>query len=594
MEVDDVYKKLKNDIEEEKKKVALIEDLLKKIPKDVLNDIPTKTHPHQINHEKQKEIDENIKQKIDQIQQKNLQLNYSQALTDLTEIIKDKNVTKETKNNLYKEVFYTKNLYHKVEESLIKIKYPIFDGMNLLSIIQDIRKENEEQFNQIKQYIYLLNEISSSGYEEFPNFSMNRTPQESEIISNFLYKKVLSSSKKDTINQSFDLITQYLTKSLSNTYELISIIDPSLNSEKIIKYISNLLFTKLVQYFLSNKEYSLDGMELCDFISLMQNINEFNNEIMLNHYGYDSLKNSSLNDYIKNSFSINDNLDFLLPYQKEFISNVISQIKENIKTEIEKKKYNFDSIINTIQLLLNDNMSIYLTFRSFNTIDTILCSTLTELISIFKAYYNKDVNVFKNSSPKLPLSDILFLVKLLFGLLSIINNYFSNFEERTSLFDISFKEKASLSFIARVKECNSLLENYSKVITKIINSNDIFSMVTVKGLATEDINKINVVFNEAEKILDNFYDAVDLCKLDDNLLSFLIERCFKDFYLKLTEEIDNSLKKEAKGANVYIIIDKVKEYINKLVYLKDIESEDIERNVRGIYSILSNLSMNKI
>ena len=115
---------------------------------------------------------------------------------------------------------------------------------------------------------------------------------------------------------------------------------------------------------------------------LLQASNDFNEDTLMKNYKYDILKNSSLNDWIKCSLD-KEIVSIIEKNQKSYVDYMIEQIKSKIKTQIDKKTFIDDDIIDTIKLLIKDIVDIYTIFRSFTVIDNVLLYAITKIISLF-------------------------------------------------------------------------------------------------------------------------------------------------------------------------------------------------------------------
>ena len=130
-------------------------------------------------------------------------------------------------------------------------------------------------------------------------------------------------------------------------------------------------------------------------------------------------------------------------------------------------KIKIEEVMDLIKMLIKDNQNIYICFRNYKVMENIIIPSIGDIIKVFRIFYNNDVNIFNFRKNEMSKENILFIANILSHFMNFINGFFSNFYERTSLFDISFNEKTSELSIISLKEITELQELYSKLMSKL-------------------------------------------------------------------------------------------------------------------------------
>ena len=471
--IEDQINELNNRINIEKKENEEIENIIKEIPQEMIQEYLSNKENDDESLETLEETLLIMKQ-IDIIKNIN---NIEEILDSLKIIMNSEIIDYSFKKDILKDTIKN-GIYSKIENGFISIKFPIFDGQLLIAIFENVKQNN--YYNLIKKYISVISSISEH-YKEEANYGNIKKieKKEGDIISDLIFKRMVTSilnkenlkdhkKNKESIIDLLETIISYLSKCLSNISELFNLISRN-DSENfdilsILKYISNNLFSKIVLFFISNENFQLSDLNYIEKIKVIQKITEFNEEL-LTSYHYDSLKNISLYDWIKDN--IENEINEFNENQKRFNIYMADKIKEKINYEIEKKSYEIEEVMDLIKMLIKDNQNIYICFRNYKVMENIIIPSIGEIIQIFRTFYNNDVNIFNFRKNEMSKDNISFISNILSQFMNFINGFFSNFYERTSLFDISFNEKTSELSLIPLKEITELQELYSKLMSKL-------------------------------------------------------------------------------------------------------------------------------
>ena len=563
-----------------------------------------------LNNENDYDID-NLKNKlkfineIDIIKQSN---NIKIVLTSIHNIFINITNNYSFKEKVYNEIII-KKFQKEIENLLLKIKFPIFEGQILLNIFDKIQNENGETILIIKKYFLILNELYKEYSEECNKgiLNNNKKNENIEIIYEFLFKRIISSILinnnnnvnnnknilKEKLIETFDTLIIYLNKTFINLSELLSIFSSrdeyfKINKNIIIKKISNNLFYKLSLYFISNELYHINNLNFIDQMFIIQKICDFH----LNFrkiFNYDTLKLSSLFDYLKEI--LNENL--FIENQSLFSNFVVDSINKKINEEKENKTYVIENIIDMINMLFQDNFNIFLIFRNYEILDNLINKSYKNLINIFRNLYNKETKIFNFSRTELIIEKNLYVMNLLF---TFQNDYiikFSNLFEMIDLFEDDFKEKFYNNHKKNLKDINELIESFSKLIIKYLECDKIINLFKVGNLISNDQNKINNEFKIINNNLNNFSKSLDSVKISKNLSNYLYKNLFENIIKNLITEIQNSLKEKARSKEIEFLSDKIHFLINNLINKANV-IEGNEKNVQTVFSLIGNLIMNKI
>ena len=613
---------ISKDIKEDEKQLKKLNSVYDQIPKNII-----------INNEKN---DQNSKNNLDS-------LNNSFYIIEQIDKIKESDnpkdklhslktlFTKTKISNPYLKQFITTSLISEkiiknIEEILLKINYPMFNGKILMTIFDQLNIDNREDIELLSLYLEIFAYISIDTYKEFDNYgTINKLILKSkenmenkfdymEIISDILYKKILitifdsnTNKNNNIINNEnemkgymkkltnreknilyiYEKLISYLNKSISNTMELFSLIINKenennknkfqINKIKAVKYIMNSLFEKIILFLTSDKTpLDISNCSSLLIILLIQKTNEQANEFMKN-YHYDSFKNVSLYDFIK--YYINDNSTQLKNRQKEFNDNIIIKLKENIINQQDLNTYKTDELTDEITMIIKDIFSIYEIFRTYQILEDLLKPALNDILIILSV---------KGDS----LEDNLFIGNLLYNYLTICSNEFNNYIERIDMYEKSIIDKTSKIFNDMKSKINDIFKDFIDFITNEIQFEKIIKLYNYENLKEgNNIEIINNIFIEENNFWFKIKTILDKIKADRKIYKYIETEVTKIFVENLSKKILNDIEKGGiEGQNLDILIEQTKYFIeNNFISDENEISEDNKNNIQKLYSYLDNL-----
>ena len=634
---------INKDMKDDENQLQKLNSIYKQIPENIIYNNSKQLE------ESQKNLDSfintfEILSKIDKI---NATSNVSQKLFLLKSLL----ISNKISNKVLKELIINKlinnEIIKSIEESLLNINYPIFEGKMLMTTYEHLSTENKDDLEILSLYFEIYSYMANDLYKEFANYgTLNKLILKNnekndkhfyfiEMISEFLFKKILATifynrnntnikqeameipgyQKKLSFNErnilnKYERLISYLSKCISNTSELFSILinkenedndkkknnknkEYQFNRNMTIKLVISSLLEKIILY-LTSEETPLD-LSNCTtllMILLIQKTKEYTNELMKN-YQYDSFKNISLYDYIK--YYLNDNQTELKKRQKEFNESIIVKLKENIKKELSSKTYKSEELLDNITMLMKDILSIYETFRTYIILEELLMSSCEEIYTIFKNYYNDEIDNQINRKG-LSLGDNLYLINLTYNYLNICSNEFKLFLERIKIFGESTYSKIKDTFSNFKAKVDNVFQSYIELITPKIEFNKIVHLYNYENLKKGNkIEDINTIFTEENDFWLKIKNILRKIKIDINLYKYIETEVVHFFITCLTQKVMKDIeKKDIEGNNLGQLIDSTKNFIeNNFINDENILSKENEKDIQKLYSYLDNLYMNK-
>ena len=629
---------LEEEINEDEMQLNNINKLYNKIPKDI--------------YFKTKKNEKNIKQKINslittsniitKIDKINSVLNPLEKLNLIISLFQSETISNSFLKKYIINQLISKEILKLIEESLLSIKYPIFQGKILMTIFDQLNNDKKQDIKILSLYFQLYSILVSDIYKEFPNFAgyselIKKNSENNyikkfefiEILSEFIFKKIIATifaDKNMEINiqneqdenrfliklnpedkkifYKFEKLILYMNKTLSNTSELLSLITTgeknninNMNKNIMMKYLISDLFEKLILFSLSEKSnLSINNSSRLLIILLINKTNEQMNEYK-NNYKYDSLKNISFYDFIK-YYTINTQMEKdIIEGQSQFNNNIIENIKKDVlnKKIIELNKT--EEILEYFSLMLKDIISIFETFRTKEIIYKLLKPSCENVLNIFKEVYQNKIDALFNQS-KIKLENILFMTNLLYNFFLICTNEFKIFMERINIYDDSFKKDIKSIFDSINNDINELYKNYKDDVLNRIKFEKIIQLFNYQNLK-EGNNSENIknVFDEGNKFWLNINITLDKIKANKDLVKSIINEVTKNLIKDLSNIVLNNIEKsDIEGNNLDMLIEKTKFFLeNNFKEEKEniSEEEEIKNNRIKLYSYLDNLYMNK-
>ena len=629
---------LEEEINEDEMQLNNINKLYNKIPKDI--------------YFKNKKNEKNIKQKINslittsniitKIDKINSVLNPLEKLSLIISLFQSETISNSFLKKYIINQLISKEILKLIEESLLSIKYPIFQGKILMTIFDQLNNDKKQDIKILSLYFQLYSILVSDIYKEFPNFagyselikknSGNNYIKKFEfieILSEFIFKKIIATifadknmeiniqneqdenrfliklnSEDKKIFYKYEKLILYMNKTLSNTSELLSLITTgeknninNMNKNIMMKYLISDLFEKLILFSLSEKSnLSINNSSRLLIILLINKTNEQMNEYK-NNYKYDSLKNISFYDFIK-YYTINTQMEKdIIEGQSQFNNNIIENIKKDIlnKKIIELNKT--EEILEYFSLMLKDIISIFETFRTKEIIYKLLKPSCENVLNIFKEVYQNKIDALFNQS-KIKLENILFMTNLLYNFFLICTNEFKIFMERINIYDDSFKKDIKSIFDSINNDINELYKNYKDDVLNRIKFEKIIQLFNYQNLKEgNNLENIKNVFDEGNKFWLNINITLDKIKANKDLVKSIINEVTKNLIKDLSNIVLNNIEKsDIEGNNLDMLIEKTKFFLeNNFKEEKEniSEEEEIKNNRIKLYSYLDNLYMNK-
>ena len=629
---------LEEEINEDEMQLNNINKLYNKIPKDI--------------YFKNKKNEKNIKQKINslittsniitKIDKINSVLNPLEKLNLIISLFQSETISNSFLKKYIINQLISKEILKLIEESLLSIKYPIFQGKILMTIFDQLNNDKKQDIKILSLYFQLYSILVSDIYKEFPNFAgyselIKKNSENNyikkfefiEILSEFIFKKIIATlfadknmeiniqneqdenrfliklnSEDKKIFYKYEKLILYMNKTLSNTSELLSLITTgeknninNMNKNIMMKYLISDLFEKLILFSLSEKSnLSINNSSRLLIILLINKTNEQMNEYK-NNYKYDSLKNISFYDFIK-YYTINTQMEKdIIEGQSQFNNIIIENIKKDIlnKKIIELNKT--EEILEYFSLMLKDIISIFETFRTKEIIYKLLKPSCENVLNIFKEVYQNKIDALFNQS-KIKLENILFMTNLLYNFFLICTNEFKIFMERINIYDDSFKKDIKSIFDSINNDINELYKNYKDDVLNRIKFEKIIQLFNYQNLK-EGNNSENIknVFDEGNKFWLNINITLDKIKANKDLVKSIINEVTKNLIKDLSNIVLNNIEKsDIEGNNLDMLIEKTKFFLeNNFKEEKEniSEEEEIKNNRIKLYSYLDNLYMNK-
>ena len=170
--IDREIEKLKKEIEIDEQNEKLIDDFLNSLPKDLIN--------------KDNNNNDDIKKKLSQISTSSIE----ETLSSIHSLL----LTSSSEDTLLllKDILYKDKIKTEIENSLVNIRFPIFDGMMTINAIDKIKSTHEKDLKIIITYFNILKYMSLLRKDR-SNLTGKITKEDfdDEVICDFLYKKII-------------------------------------------------------------------------------------------------------------------------------------------------------------------------------------------------------------------------------------------------------------------------------------------------------------------------------------------------------------------------------------------------------------------
>ena len=533
----------------------------------------------------------------------------------------------------------TNDILKLIEESLLNIKYPIFQGKILMTIFEQINNDKRQDIEILSLYFQLYSILVTDMYKEFTNFnrvdelikknSENNNIKKCkfiEILSEFIFKKILATifdEKNEEINTEiqsgdenscikklnpedkkiyykYEKLILYINKAISNTSELISLISSQINGENkennmnkniMMKFFISNLFEKVILFSLSEKSsFEINNSSRLLIILLInktkEQMNEFNN-----NYKYDSLNNISFYDFISYYTSKTEKEKDIIKGQKDFIENIVQYLKKDILNEKIIELNKTEEILEYFSLIIKDIISIFETFRTKEIIDKLLKTSCQNVLNIFKDVYQNKIYALQN---KIKIENILFMTNLLYNFSLICTNEFDFFLERINSYDEAFKNDIKDILDNFKKEVKDLYKNYKGELLLLIKFEKIIQLFNYQNLKEGNSSEnIKNTFDEENKFWLNINITFDKIQANKDLVKNVIGNAAKNLIKDLSNIVLNNIEKsDIEGKNLDVLIEKTKFFLENNFKDEDIDEES-QKNKIKLFSYLDNLYMNK-
>ena len=533
----------------------------------------------------------------------------------------------------------TNDILKLIEESLLNIKYPIFQGKILMTIFEQINNDKRQDIEILSLYFQLYSILVTDMYKEFTNFnrvdelikknSENNNIKKCkfiEILSEFIFKKILATifdEKNEEINTEiqrgdenscikklnpedkkiyykYEKLILYINKAISNTSELISLISSQTNGENkennmnkniMMKFFISNLFEKVILFSLSEKSsFEINNSSRLLIILLInktkEQMNEFNN-----NYKYDSLYNISFYDFISYYTSKTEKEKDIIKGQKDFIENIVQYLKKDILNEKIIELNKTEEILEYFSLIIKDIISIFETFRTKEIIDKLLKTSCQNVLNIFKDVYQNKIYALQN---KIKIENILFMTNLLYNFSLICTNEFDFFLERINSYDEAFKNDIKDILDNFKKEVKVLYKNYKGELLLLIKFEKIIQLFNYQNLKEGNSSEnIKNTFDEENKFWLNINITFDKIQANKDLVKNVIGNAAKNLIKDLSNIVLNNIEKsDIEGKNLDVLIEKTKFFLENNFKDEDIDEES-QKNKIKLFSYLDNLYMNK-
>ena len=533
----------------------------------------------------------------------------------------------------------TNDILKLIEESLLNIKYPIFQGKILMTIFEQINNDKRQDIEILSLYFQLYSILVTDMYKEFTNFnrvdelikknSENNNIKKCkfiEILSEFIFKKILATifdEKNEEINTEiqsgdenscikklnpedkkiyykYEKLILYINKAISNTSELISLISSQINGENrennmikniMMKFFISNLFEKVILFSLSEKSsFEINNSSRLLIVLLInktkEQMNEFNN-----NYKYDSLNNISFYDFISYYTSKTEKEKDIIKGQKDFIENIVQYLKKDILNEKIIELNKTEEILEYFSLIIKDIISIFETFRTKEIIDKLLKTSCQNVLNIFKDVYQNKIYALQN---KIKIENILFMTNLLYNFSLICTNEFDFFLERINSYDEAFKNDIKDILDNFKKEVKDLYKNYKGELLLLIKFEKIIQLFNYQNLKEGNSSEnIKNTFDEENKFWLNINITFDKIQANKDLVKNVIGNAAKNLIKDLSNIVLNNIEKsDIEGKNLDVLIEKTKFFLENNFKDEDIDEES-QKNKIKLFSYLDNLYMNK-
>ena len=533
----------------------------------------------------------------------------------------------------------TNDILKLIEESLLNIKYPIFQGKILMTIFEQINNDKRQDIEILSLYFQLYSILVTDMYKEFTNFnrvddlikknSENNNIKKCkfiEILSEFIFKKILATifdEKNEEINTEiqrgdenscikklnpedkkiyykYEKLILYINKAISNTSELISLISSQINGENkennmnkniMMKFFISNLFEKVILFSLSEKSsFEINNSSRLLIILLINKTNEQMNEFN-NNYKYDSLNNISFYDFICYYTSKTEKEKDIIKGQKDFIENIVQYLKKDILNEKIIELNKTEEILEYFSLIIKDIISIFETFRTKEIIDKLLKTSCQNVLNIFKDVYQNKIYALQN---KIKIENILFMTNLLYNFSLICTNEFDFFLERINSYDEAFKNDIKDILDNFKKEVKDLYKNYKGELLLLIKFEKIIQLFNYQNLKEGNSSEnIKNTFDEENKFWLNINITFDKIQANKDLVKNVIGNAAKNLIKDLSNIVLNNIEKsDIEGKNLDVLIEKTKFFLENNFKDEDIDEES-QKNKIKLFSYLDNLYMNK-
>ena len=596
-----------------------------------------------------KNSEKNIKEKINSLISTSNIITKLEKINDISNPIEKLNsiislFKTETISNLFLKKYIinelvTNDILKLIEESLLNIKYPIFQGKILMTIFEQINNDKRQDIEILSLYFQLYSILVTDMYKEFTNFnrvdelikknSENNNIKKCkfiEILSEFIFKKILATifdEKNEEINTEiqrgdenscikklnpedkkiyykYEKLILYINKAISNTSELISLISSQINGENkennmnkniMMKFFISNLFEKVILFSLSEKSsFEINNSSRLLIILLINKTNEQMNEFN-NNYKYDSLNNISFYDFICYYTSKTEKEKDIIKGQKDFIENIVQYLKKDILNEKIIELNKTEEILEYFSLIIKDIISIFETFRTKEIIDKLLKTSCQNVLNIFKDVYQNKIYALQN---KIKIENILFMTNLLYNFSLICTNEFDFFLERINSYDEAFKNDIKDILDNFKKEVKDLYKNYKGELLLLIKFEKIIQLFNYQNLKEGNSSEnIKNTFDEENKFWLNINITFDKIQANKDLVKNVIGNAAKNLIKDLSNIVLNNIEKsDIEGKNLDVLIEKTKFFLENNFKDEDIDEES-QKNKIKLFSYLDNLYMNK-
>ena len=596
-----------------------------------------------------KNSEKNIKEKINSLISTSNIITKLEKINDISNPIEKLNsiislFKTETISNLFLKKYIinelvTNDILKLIEESLLNIKYPIFQGKILMTIFEQINNDKRQDIEILSLYFQLYSILVTDMYKEFTNFnrvdelikknSENNNIKKCkfiEILSEFIFKKILATifdEKNEEINTEiqrgdenscikklnpedkkiyykYEKLILYINKAISNTSELISLISSQINGENkennmnkniMMKFLISNLFEKVILFSLSEKSsFEINNSSRLLIILLINKTNEQMNEFN-NNYKYDSLNNISFYDFICYYTSKTEKEKDIIKGQKDFIENIVQYLKKDILNEKIIELNKTEEILEYFSLIIKDIISIFETFRTKEIIDKLLKTSCQNVLNIFKDVYQNKIYALQN---KIKIENILFMTNLLYNFSLICTNEFDFFLERINSYDEAFKNDIKDILDNFKKEVKDLYKNYKGELLLLIKFEKIIQLFNYQNLKEGNSSEnIKNTFDEENKFWLNINITFDKIQANKDLVKNVIGNAAKNLIKDLSNIVLNNIEKsDIEGKNLDVLIEKTKFFLENNFKDEDIDEES-QKNKIKLFSYLDNLYMNK-